>query len=194
MSFGRLASLCTEFLPSPPESPSMFRSYSRCENITLNHAAFTFSPEHPLEQRTAVTNQSGRLPSRPQEAYRASSQVTRGQRGPQNLDFRDPQTAVTSSIFAATRYQPPSELLSPESTSGGLGCDQGSTDSRDLGKLDLGAQLTSRHECSRDDRQSDEEQEVHSSTSDGDEDHTGEEMTAAERLAEKRKMKRFRYV
>ena len=193
MSLNRLTSLCTECLPSPPDSPSMFGSHSRCEDASLNHAAFTFSSErHPLEQRKVNTNQSfepGQILS-PYEAYRAS-QATRDQPGPYDLDFTDPHCSITSSLFS-TKHRSTSQLLSPDSTSGPLIVDQGSTNHQGRKTLDIGFDRASDYVEPEVDVRSDEEEEVHSSTSDGDEDHAGEKKTAAERLAEKRKMKRFR--
>ena len=188
MNFDQIDSSCTGFLPSPPDSPSMSRSRPNPEEVGRDHLRPTTSSSHnPFRQTCDGINDLVNTLSHQSEHLQ--TRICQGRSSDLTADSL--RRFAASSLASAPEGGQSTRILSPVSAAGLSPGDEKSTGDPTFENIDFRSQLTQNHNSTEHPSPSDEEDGASSIESDGGDD-IGAEKTGAERLAEKRKMKRFR--
>jgi len=191
-----VAPICTASLPSPPFLPSTSRSPATPEEAEQYDAGLTLQqPRYPPSQECHRTSS---IPihslSCTPSGYISASQMDLPQGVSRDQLRESPQITVPDPPKAGSSSTQRAPLLSPDSASI---LEEGRETSgyySSSGEPNTASEHTQDTALSQAERRSVEEENLESIGSDGDEDGIGEEKTKAERLAEKRQMKRFRSV
>ena len=185
--------LCTGSLPSPPDSPLMSRRFSELGEAGQCYSGLSqlpgYSSVHQGQETAAGPERSSPRQSRRENTALSQSQLNHAL--PRVRPLEDSSSRDDSLSSAAELRQ--SAERCPQSLTATLSSyNRTPKDCNSSWGDEAWSQTLSAHESVKTEPYSDEEERSTSSTSNEDDDDFDRNKTGAERLAEKRKMKRFR--
>lgn len=194
VDFGRPASLCVGSLPSPPDSPSAVKRHTRLEEAVHSCAESLRPAEYTVSDKGCdIVAASTYFPPHARKQCLSNLEALQDHGDSRNTIAEDSQSTNIASMPSDSESSVGTQLLCPNSRLGFSMCNHIPTDHSHR-EMRLDSLQAPSHQLTKHESHFSEEEEAGSIGSAGDDVGPRMKPSAAQSLAEKRKMKRFRSV